>query len=125
MVAALYDQSLDAYLPHTWPAGFGVFRQDWSRLTQQFENMAEYLNQLQGNWPVDQKNVQITYRTLPASITTDLWGYDTMGLAGAKGRMMLRDGGAMAPWLPGPRRRDARRGDGTSQDAEPRKAGSR
>ena len=29
MVAALYDQSLDAYLPHNWPAGFGVFRQDF------------------------------------------------------------------------------------------------
>ena len=28
MVATLYDQSLDAYLPHDWPAGFGVFRQD-------------------------------------------------------------------------------------------------
>ncbi len=28
MVATLYDESLDAYLPHNWPAGFGVFRQD-------------------------------------------------------------------------------------------------
>ena len=45
MVATLYDQSLDAYLPHNWPAGFGVFRQDWSRVNQQFENMAKYLNQ--------------------------------------------------------------------------------
>ena len=32
MVATLYDQSLDAYLPHNWQSGFGVFRQDWSRL---------------------------------------------------------------------------------------------
>ena len=32
MVAALYDQSLDAYLPHNWQSGFGVFRQDWSRM---------------------------------------------------------------------------------------------
>ena len=27
MVAALYDQSLDAYLPHDWTSGFGVFPQ--------------------------------------------------------------------------------------------------
>ncbi len=35
MVAALYDESLDAYLPHNWPAGFGVFRQDWSTINFQ------------------------------------------------------------------------------------------
>ena len=64
MVAALYDQSLDAYLPHAWQAGFGVFRQDWSRMNEQFENMAKYLNQLQGGWPLDQRDVQITYRSL-------------------------------------------------------------
>src|SRR5262249_13721897 len=38
MVAPLYDQSLDAYLPHPWPQGFGVFRQDQSNLSLQFEN---------------------------------------------------------------------------------------
>ena len=32
MVAALYDESLDAYLPHNWPQRFGVFRQDHSNL---------------------------------------------------------------------------------------------
>ena len=79
MVATLYDQSLDAYLPHDWQSGFGVFRQDWSRMNQQFENMAKYLNQLQGGWPYDQKNVQITYRSLPSSITADLWGYGYFG----------------------------------------------
>ena len=90
MVAALYDQSLDAYLPHNWPTGFGVFRQDWSRLNWQFENMGKYLNQLQGGWPLDQRNVQITYRRLPSSITVDLWGYAYFGaMAKGEGRMML------------------------------------
>ncbi len=36
MVAALYDESLDAYLPHSWPAGFGVFRQDYSQMNMTF-----------------------------------------------------------------------------------------
>ena len=85
MVAALYDQSLDAYLPHAWQAGFGVFRQDWSRMNQQFENMGKYLNQIQGGWPLDQRNVQITYRSLPSSITVNLWGYGYFGGV-AKGR---------------------------------------
>ncbi len=73
MVAALYDQSLDAYLPHAWQAGFGVFRQDWSRMNEQFENMAKQLNR-QGGWPLDQRNVQITYRRLPSSITVEPLG---------------------------------------------------
>jgi hypothetical protein len=83
VVAALYDQSLDAYLPHGWQAGFNVFRQDYGRISYQFENMAEYLNQLQGRgWPMDQKGVQITYRHLPSSITVDLWGYGYFGFGG-------------------------------------------
>ena len=104
MVATLYDQSLDAYLPHGWPSGFGVFRQDWGRVNQQFENMAKYLNQLQGGWPYEQRNVQISYRRLPASITMDLWGYDFYGYGGggmgegmARGRVMLRDGARSRP----------------------------
>jgi uncharacterized protein YfaS (alpha-2-macroglobulin family) len=104
MVAALYDQSLDAYLPHNWQGGFGVFRQDWSRINQQFENMAKYLNQLQGNWPLDQKDGQVTYRRLPSSITVDLWGYGYFGGQGVNsrggGRMLMRDGAALAAPAP-------------------------
>ena len=43
---------LDAYLPHDWPAGFGVFRQDGSNLQVQFENMPKQLQQVRGNWQV-------------------------------------------------------------------------
>ncbi|MGO9111356.1 MAG: alpha-2-macroglobulin family protein [Thermoguttaceae bacterium] len=96
MVATLYDQSLDAYLPHNWQSGFGVFRQDWSRMNQQFENMAKYLSQIPGGWPLDQRVAQITYRRLPSSITVDLWGYGYFGLS--QGRTMLR--GRAAPGAP-------------------------
>ena len=58
-------------------------------MNQQFENMAKYLNQLQGGWPYDQKNVQITYRSLPASITADLWGYGYLAARAGRGRMMV------------------------------------
>ena len=126
MVAALYDQSLDAYLPHNWQAGFGVFRQDWSRMNQQFENMAKYLNQLQGGWPFDQRNVQITYRSLPSSITVDLWGYGYFGgQEWASGRMMLRRRQPM----PGPHgrrcRHAARCGDGRGRQGRRRCAADR
>jgi uncharacterized protein YfaS (alpha-2-macroglobulin family) len=92
MVATLYDQSLDAYLPHNWPAGFGVFRQDWSRVNDQFENSAVYLQQIHASWQVDQKSVFIMYRTLPASITADFWGFQFFARHG--GRMMMAKGAA-------------------------------
>ncbi len=41
MVAALYDQSLDAYLPHHWQQAFGVFRQDHSRAAKAVREFAE------------------------------------------------------------------------------------
>ena len=40
MVAALYDESLDAYLPHSWMQRFSVFREDWSWWQNLFENSA-------------------------------------------------------------------------------------
>src|SRR5262249_41831727 len=36
MVATLYDESLDAFAPHTWMQAFGVFRQDGSTVQAQF-----------------------------------------------------------------------------------------
>jgi hypothetical protein len=89
MVAALYDQSLDAYLAHQWQSGFGVFRQDHSSLQSIFENALKQFSYIHGNWPVDQKPVQMTYRALPADITANLWGYQYFG-----GKGMGR-GGAM------------------------------
>ncbi|HPM80284.1 MAG TPA: alpha-2-macroglobulin family protein [Candidatus Anammoximicrobium sp.] len=75
MVAALYDQSLDAYLPHGWMSGFGVFRQDSSNLNSHFENFLLNLQHIRGHWPVPSKDVQLTYRTFPADLTANLWGY--------------------------------------------------
>jgi uncharacterized protein YfaS (alpha-2-macroglobulin family) len=76
MVAALYDQSLDAYRMHQWQQSFGVFRQDFSNLNVQFENLQKQLLQLQGHWPMDQKPVVMTYRSFPAELVANLWGYE-------------------------------------------------
>ncbi|MGA2067189.1 MAG: alpha-2-macroglobulin family protein [Thermoguttaceae bacterium] len=83
MVAALYDQSLDAYLAHAWPTGFQVFRQDSSNRSSAFENLLKALNHLQGQWPADQKDTQYSYRRFPAELVANLWGYGYFG--GGKG----------------------------------------
>ena len=74
MVVALYDQSLDAYQPHSWMDGFGVFRQDASNVVSTFENLEKQLRHLQGGWPSDYRDVTMTYRAFPAEIVAQLWG---------------------------------------------------
>jgi uncharacterized protein YfaS (alpha-2-macroglobulin family) len=69
MVAALYDQSLDAYLPHRWLEAFAVFRQDYSQLTTQFENSVIALQQNLGGWVLDYKDARATYRKFPDFVT--------------------------------------------------------
>ena len=84
MVAALYDASLDAYLPHSWQTHFGVFRHDHSNLAMRFENHSKGLRHLHGQWPVDRKDVTITYRSFPNEITANLWGYQFYGGRGVR-----------------------------------------
>ncbi len=99
MVAALYDQSLDAYLPHDWIHRFGIFRQDYGRVQSQFENISHPLNYLQGRWPVDHKSVSLVYRGFPGDLTQDYLRYDYFGKGGGAGWendiMMYRRRGAM------------------------------
>jgi hypothetical protein len=85
VAAALYDQSLDAYLAHQWQQAFNVFRQDHSGLQIQFENLLRQFQHLQGNWPLDQKSVVIDYRRFPAAITANLWQQMYFARKGALG----------------------------------------
>ena len=82
MVAALYDQSLDAYLPHDWMHKFGIFRQDHSSLSSMFENLAKGFNHLHGNWPSNHKAVDLRYRGFPGDITANLYHYEYFGQGG-------------------------------------------
>jgi hypothetical protein len=93
MVATLYDQSLDAYLPHPWMKAFSVFRQDQSNLQSQFENTALYLQQMLGNWPMDYQAVAITYRHFPNDIVAPFYGMAMFG--GMPGRGMAKGMRAM------------------------------
>jgi uncharacterized protein YfaS (alpha-2-macroglobulin family) len=52
MVAAMYDASLDAFLPHGWPGGFGAFHSDYSRRYGQFHNAWNMQFQTVAYWPI-------------------------------------------------------------------------
>ena len=68
MVAALYDASLDALLPHNWPHAFNVFRSErtWSR--SELQNSAtgfQAFHQWKNSRP---RNAAWRYRTFPSEL---------------------------------------------------------
>jgi uncharacterized protein YfaS (alpha-2-macroglobulin family) len=75
MVAALYDESLDAFAPHRWLQRFDIFRQDNSNLYAQFVNQPENFQYVFGGWPQSSQYVLITYRTFPPELSENLWGF--------------------------------------------------
>jgi len=56
MVAAMYDASLDAFLPHSWPGGFDAFYYDSSRRYSQFHNGWASYFQTVSQWPQSSEN---------------------------------------------------------------------
>lgn len=94
MVAALYDASLDQFQPHHWTAGFGVFRYDNSYIQSRYENQAQQLDWLWGNWPNPNSHVSVFYRHFPQEMIANLWGFEYQR------RGMLRDRGGVGGAMP-------------------------
>jgi hypothetical protein len=75
MVAALYDESLDAFAPHNWQNGFGVFYEEEWPAQAQFLNFLNGFNTVYNNWNPGGEVVLISYRHFPYDLTDNLWGY--------------------------------------------------
>ena len=64
MVAALYDESLDAYQPHNWQKTFSnLFRRDRSNLSSRFENASLNFRHLHGGWKKVRANQLVSPRS--------------------------------------------------------------
>ncbi|HEY1188659.1 MAG TPA: alpha-2-macroglobulin family protein, partial [Gemmata sp.] len=85
VVAALYDESLDAYLPHDWMHRFSVFRMDHSNLHFGFNNQSKGFQHIHGQWRVSQKPVDLTYRGFPGELTMNWMRYEYFGKGGGYG----------------------------------------
>ncbi len=111
MVAALYDASLDQYLPHNWPRAFGVFRHEFDRVNAEFQNAKLDFQHIHGWWQTPHRGVNWNYRGFPPDIIANLWGYGYFGRERgmeAKGQTMYlamdaaANGRAMAAGTPMP-----------------------
>ena len=68
MVAALYDVSLDQYLPHNWPQAFNVFRSEDARVNTEFQNPKFDFQNIQ-NWRQMKERAAVwQYRTFPQEV---------------------------------------------------------
>ena len=65
LVATLYDESLDAFVPHNWPHQFSIFRQDYSTLQSQFANQVQAFESILGSWEQPYEAVVITCQGHP------------------------------------------------------------
>lgn len=75
MVAALYDESLDAFTPHNWMQRFSIFRQDYTTASSAFENSLKSFQYLHGSWDRSMESIDIRYRSFPYDLVANFWGY--------------------------------------------------
>ena len=92
MVATMYDASLDAYLPHSWPSAISGFRRDQVTTRSYFQNQTKNLQTIFHNWNVANRNASLSYRHWPPGITRSL--VNAMAFGGGKGMRSRRGMGA-------------------------------
>jgi uncharacterized protein YfaS (alpha-2-macroglobulin family) len=82
VLAGMYDSSLDAYLPHNWMERFSVFRQDHAWINLSFENTPKHFQWIRGQWPINQKAVDLVYRGFPHELTQNYVRYEYFSKGG-------------------------------------------
>ncbi len=68
MVATLYDASLDAFAPFSWPRRFECFPEDHSTAQVTFANDGRWLDHVRGRTDLGIVPVDITYRHFPSDL---------------------------------------------------------
>jgi len=77
MVAALYDESLDAYQPHNWQKTFSnLFRRDRSNLSSRFENASLNFRHLHGSWKRKYERINWSHRVWRPDMIGALWTFN-------------------------------------------------
>ena len=96
LVATMYDASLDAYKPHSWPSQISGFRRDSLSSRSSFQNLQKNLQIYQRSWTMSTRDGSLTYRHWPARIAQSLT-IRPMLMRGMRGRSraLLSEGGAV------------------------------
>ncbi len=100
MVASLYDESLDQFLPHHWMHRFDAFRQDYPYLRSRFESYGQQLQHLTGNWNRRSKGVEVSYRHYPSDLIDEWWANQMMHVPDMFNASTLRESADMDGAMP-------------------------
>ena len=95
MVAALYDESLDAYQPHNWQKTFSnLFRRDRSNLSSRFENASLNFRHLHGGWKRKYERINWSHRGWRPEMIGALWSFSggRLGFGSARRSAFLKEG---------------------------------
>jgi len=85
VVATLYDESLDAFLPHSWIREFSGYREDAASINAVFGNALLGFAVVRDGWSVRYESARVEYRTFPPGLGGHggygraRFQYDTMG----------------------------------------------
>ena len=104
MVATLYDESLDAYVPHHWSKPLHIFRQDYSRLRSHFENSVLHFHHLAGRWLSKPNNVSWSYTRLDPKLVGHHHRFQAANMKRAMDNMALEADVAASADAPGEER---------------------
>lgn len=110
LVAALYDESLDAFMPHQWQTLISHFFRNYTEITQRFSNRDENFQAWLADWNHITSVTEIVYPAFTAEIAESLSGFgymrgEGMGPGGGGGGGSMRglsensksDGASAAP----------------------------
>ncbi len=75
LVAALYDESLDAFLPHHWQTLLSQFFRNYTNITQRFSNRDENFYAILADWNHFPSVTERIYPAFTAEIAESLSGY--------------------------------------------------
>jgi len=78
IVAALYDESLDAFLPHQWQSLISIFFSNYTEITQRFSNRDVSFQAWLADWNRVISVTEIIYPAFTAEIAESLSGFGYM-----------------------------------------------
>ncbi|MGV8120405.1 MAG: alpha-2-macroglobulin [Candidatus Xenobiia bacterium LiM19] len=93
IVAALYDESLDAFIKHTWKSPDYIFSHNYSMVEERFSDGFQDFSQCYADWRTYITVKRAVYPDFISEITANLFGYQYMQFYKSAVRLEHRDGG--------------------------------
>lgn len=93
IMASLYDESLDAFIPHRWASLENAFYHNYSYIDERFSDAFQAFSSLYADWHTNVMVKELRYPDFLRELAANLFGYQYMQLNRAAVHSSYRDGG--------------------------------